>query len=568
MAATEGDLNIELGAKLNKLERGLKKAEGEFKKYANTVNQESRKTASSMEGAFTSSLTKIGGAMAAAFSVQQLVQFGKEAVDLAAKAEGIEAAFNRLNRPDLLNNLREATRGTVTDVELMRQAVRAQNFQVPLEKLATFFEFATKRAAQTGESVDYLVNSIIDGIGRKSTLVLDNLGISAARLQEEVKKVGDFGLAAGNIIAEELGKAGDVALTSAQQIAAFNSELENTKKEIGEELIPLQLEWNKAVLGGVKGFKELGSFLSNFTWRPIALTAENFDKLEKAMGRTLSTQEKATIRANGFNEEQRALIETQATAESRFKQALVVMRQMTEGYVSLEEESNKRSDALDNEKKKVEELTAAEKERILNLRELQLLNQQATRISAGPITSPEIGRPTLDPDDMSDMLNEFLDRDLLRFENLDEASNLFFENLNTSLNRSMMLVNNFGGALNQAFTTGLENGLSFGDALKQMFEDLAKQMAAALLTALALRIALSFIPGVGQALTFGQLFQNQLGLGPLLNAVRSGGGGGLAGGMSGKMQISGVIRGSDIVLSTERSLSRRTRQTGTNGLIG
>ena len=86
---------------------------------------------------------------------------------------------------------------------MIKQAVRASNFKVPLNQLATFFEFATKRAAQTGESVDYLVNSIIDGIGRKSTLVMDNLGISATELQAEIKKVGDFGQAAEETLLDQ-----------------------------------------------------------------------------------------------------------------------------------------------------------------------------------------------------------------------------------------------------------------------------------------------------------------------------------------------------------------------------
>lgn len=186
---------------------------------------------------FSKSMASVGGVIAAAFSVQAVVNFGKEAVMLAAKAEGVEAAFAKLDQPGLLEGLRKATRGTVTDLELMRQAVRAENFKVPLNQLAIFFEFATKRAAQTGESVDYLVNSIIDGIGRKSTLVMDNLGISAAQLQAEIKKTGDFGQAAGNIIQEELAKAGDVATTSAQKIEGLTTAWTNLQTEVGKKLL-------------------------------------------------------------------------------------------------------------------------------------------------------------------------------------------------------------------------------------------------------------------------------------------------------------------------------------------
>jgi hypothetical protein len=180
--------------------------------------------------------TKLGGAIAGAFAVGAVVNFGKEAMNLAGIAEGVSEAFMRLNNPQLLESLRKATRGTVNDLELMKAAVKAKNFKVPLDKLATFFEFATKRAAQTGESVDFLVDSLVNGIGRKSALVLDNLGISASELQQEIKKTGDFGKAAGNIIERELKKAGDVTTTSAQKTASWKASIDNLQIAIGTEL--------------------------------------------------------------------------------------------------------------------------------------------------------------------------------------------------------------------------------------------------------------------------------------------------------------------------------------------
>ena len=264
-----GTLKYIIGAKTTDLERGLKKSEGQVNSFSRNI-----------QSGVTKAMTKVGGAIAAAFAVERISAFISESVKLAAQAEGVEAAFNRLNQPGLLNNLRTATRGTIDDLTLMRQAVRAENFKVPLEQLATFFEFATKRSAQTGESVDYLVNSIIDGIGRKSTLVMDNLGISATELQEEIKKVGDFGEAAGNIIDRELGKMGEVALTTAQKMQQVNAELANTKTEFGQLIMPITVklledanfqlgqinrtikEFNKGET--LDGFKRLGSLLAQY----------------------------------------------------------------------------------------------------------------------------------------------------------------------------------------------------------------------------------------------------------------------------------------------------------------
>lgn len=191
----------------------------------------------------TNSLKNLGKAFLGAFAVeaviQKTVQLVGESIKLAQAAEGVKKAFARLNDPNLLNELRKATRGTVSDVMLMQAAVRAQNFKIPLQQLGTYFDFARQRARDTGQSVDFLVNSIIDGIGRKSTLVLDNLGLSASEIQAEFAKTGDLAVAVGNIIQREMGEAGDATKSAADKIDTYNVAIENLKTELGEKLLPV-----------------------------------------------------------------------------------------------------------------------------------------------------------------------------------------------------------------------------------------------------------------------------------------------------------------------------------------
>lgn len=195
-------------------------------------------------GSLTESLKKMAVGLGIAFSAQQVIQFGKEAVKLAASAEGVERAFRRIGSPEILAGLRKATRGTVTDLQLMQNAVKASNFQIPLDQLASLFAFAQARARETGESVDYLVDSIILGIGRKSPLILDNLGISAVALREkfngisaEAASVGDIAKAVGEIATAEMAKMGNQADTTADQLAQLNVVFSNIQKTSGEALI-------------------------------------------------------------------------------------------------------------------------------------------------------------------------------------------------------------------------------------------------------------------------------------------------------------------------------------------
>lgn len=183
---------------------------------------------------FISGLGIGGGIQLAGMAGGAIRGFLEDASRLAAEVEGVSRAFNALNQPDLLDKLRDSTKGTLSDLELMKQAVNYNNFGLPVEKLASALEFARRRAADTGQSVDYLVNSLVNGIARQSPLILDNLGLNVKRVRDEFQKTGNFALAAFNIIEEESKKAGEDLDTFAQKQARLNAQIENQQAAIGE----------------------------------------------------------------------------------------------------------------------------------------------------------------------------------------------------------------------------------------------------------------------------------------------------------------------------------------------
>src|SRR5690606_11654163 len=117
--------------------------------------------------------------------------------------------------------------GTVSDLELMKQAVQFRNFGLPIEQLATMLEFARMRAQETGQSIDYMVNSIVTGVARKSIMIIDNLGISAERVRDAMKETGDFASAVALIIQQDMAAAGDTFDTTADKLARITAELDN-----------------------------------------------------------------------------------------------------------------------------------------------------------------------------------------------------------------------------------------------------------------------------------------------------------------------------------------------------
>lgn len=228
---------------IDRLEKELKQLQAQGKSSSKDIESNFEKTSSSLISQFS----KVGAALGVAFGAAELVSFGKEAVKLASQMEGVERAFKRIggaNSGNLLKGLRDATRGTVSDLVLMQKSVQASNFKIPLENLASLFKFAQARARETGESVEYLTNSIVLGIGRKSPLILDNLGISAVELRTRLKgvgveaaNVGDIAQIIGDIAQEELAKMGDQADTTADKFAKMQTSWENFKLEFGTFLI-------------------------------------------------------------------------------------------------------------------------------------------------------------------------------------------------------------------------------------------------------------------------------------------------------------------------------------------
>lgn len=207
------------------LDAATKSAFG-FNKAIQEQGNFAQSTAGKFGGLFNAVRTVLGAVI-----VRQVANVTLEMARLSGQTEGVKTAFERAFPGSfaLLQQLRQATRGAVTDFELMQRTLQATNLGLEVQSLPRLFEFAAIRAQQTGESVDYLVDSIVRGIGRKSPLILDNLGISAVRLKEkfngaalEAQSVGDVTKAVSEIAEEEMAKMGGFVETAATSVDQLN----------------------------------------------------------------------------------------------------------------------------------------------------------------------------------------------------------------------------------------------------------------------------------------------------------------------------------------------------------
>ena len=249
----------------DKLQKQLTKVNGrmhELRESAKGLKESflDETTFSFLKGSVFVKLGELVGQVAS-YAVGKVKEIVNEGIEMAKSADGITHAFERLNRPDILDKLREATHGTVNDVELMKAAVQAKDFRLPLDQLGKYLEFAQLKAQQTGQSVDYMTNSIITGLGRKSLMILDNLGLSAAQVKEEMAKGGDMATAVGRIIEKQLAAQGEHYETAAEREQRAIVDVQNAQKELGDEMLPLAEKgsnmWQRIQVSALKFFTYL-----------------------------------------------------------------------------------------------------------------------------------------------------------------------------------------------------------------------------------------------------------------------------------------------------------------------
>ena len=516
----------------------------------------------------------LGGVIGASFAVDAIRQFASEAIDLAMTAEGVSAAFNKLNDPLALDRLREATAGTISDLRLMQLAVDAKNFRIPMDVLAKGLEFAQRRAIDTGKSIDYLVDSFVTGLGRESVKILDNLGISAIELNAKTEELGSMTAAVGVIMDEAFAEAGPRIETATMKVQQQRAEIENLKTEIGEGLMPVY-----------EGFLSLANKALKATIAapdPFAVD----EKDEEALKRQLANLD-ARIKKNDENLKRAPKHSTYLKNVTRLEeyrtQTIAALNAKLEEKKELEMiESGERArlDAEAEKERKAKALAEAIEAYNLKLQDV-IPNIQKARYETDQLFKPDgfdgdLLAKQLGFDEVNMELEEIA-------ETAEESSFVFdhsFRKMIETLGKYRDEVMLVGAIVKRSFEAAfvpldqLEEGETRLMRFREVFVQQMTQMAAALLAtaaaALVLSLILSSIFGAGKAgmalfgksgMKFGDLFQGIFGgIGGMSGfGFNNGLGGNQQGG--GGIEIFGRLYGSDILISNEKANRERSRYT-------
>jgi len=226
-------------------------------------------------GGLTQTASKLNGMLAGALTVSALkatFEFGK----MGAKAKDTEDAFNSMTKnigvdgKKLINDLREVSRGTVKETDLMKQSNQAMLLMGKdiSSSLPGMMEIARAAAKATGQDANFMFESLVTGMGRGSKLMLDNLGIIV-----DVDKANEK-------YARSLGKQASQLTDAEKKQAFYNETLEKGRiivKNVGAD-----------TENAIDSYKQLETSIANITEDLAMITAKviapTVKSLEHAMG--------------------------------------------------------------------------------------------------------------------------------------------------------------------------------------------------------------------------------------------------------------------------------------------
>lgn len=197
--ANLGTLNIKVKTELDnatkafeELDRRVKSADGSFKKINATVTLFEAKAKQAKETTKVLGEVALGSALAVA-GLGKAFQMASE----GARTLSAQAFFEKSAKD--IQSYRAAVNGMVSDSNLMKKANLADSMGIDEKTFKKLAGVAQVAALKTGQSFEYMFDSIIVGTARASRLLLDNLGIIVSVEQANINYAKSIGVASDKV---------------------------------------------------------------------------------------------------------------------------------------------------------------------------------------------------------------------------------------------------------------------------------------------------------------------------------------------------------------------------------
>lgn len=229
----------------------------------------------------------------------------------AQKFDEVRLSFGKLaasqgkDAEKMLQSMRDLSKGTIADMELMKQANQALLLGLPVDRFSDMVNIARSASKATGQSMQFMLESITTGLGRGSKLMLDNLGIvfkledaydeyakslgkTAAELTEAEKKQAFINKAL-EVGLENSKKVSDDSLTLADRYERLRAKANNLSISLGKALGPafqFVLEQGEKLFNNIELWVESSSAVDFFKFmtKGLLFVKEGFIGLGETIG--------------------------------------------------------------------------------------------------------------------------------------------------------------------------------------------------------------------------------------------------------------------------------------------
>lgn len=182
-----------------------------------------------------------------------------DSVQQAARVEGLRTAFEGVadSAEDMLAQLRKGSMGMVEDAKLMENYNLAAQLvsKTFADQLPQAMQYLSKVASATGQDMDYMMNSLVRGVGRLSPMILDNLAIQVDLSESYEAYADSIGKSVDELTREEQQTAvmnqvmiklaqntaamPDVTDTAAASFASLRTVMANLRTQIDKAFLPI-----------------------------------------------------------------------------------------------------------------------------------------------------------------------------------------------------------------------------------------------------------------------------------------------------------------------------------------
>ncbi len=542
MANTIGELNVEIGAKLDKLELALRRVETK-------VGQSAKKTESVAKGRFG----KVASIIKNAFAIGAIIQFERKIIELGSEFQKFEAVLTTaLGSGSLAEGAMASIQAFASKTpfsvrELTDAFVKLTNqgFKPTENEMRQLGDLA----ASTGKSFDQLAEGIIDAqVGEFERLkefgirasqqgdqvtftfkgVTTTVDKTAGAIREYITALGDAEGVSGSMNAisktlggsiSNMGDSFDALLVSLSDVQGFLPVVFNGMSDLAT------MAEASIRAGGLLGFAEI-QHAQQMGQSTFERYIKNFDDLVEKYGSSEAAMEAMEKAANNLEQTASDSNEIHAsTTLQLLEQAKAIRRAMVELT-----ELNQAEDAAN--KKRMEAAMAAAHQALETKKLNDELDKYLNRLKEAEkfkeIPLGDLADIGLEPEE----------------EVLDDATKSL-DQYTAGLAFAASAAETFGGVLQSSFEAALIGGENFFDVFKKALKDMIARLAAAALTAAALAAVISTFTGLG----FGQTFKTTF-LGDPSKGTT-----GTAGGLGGF-----ILSGIDLATSINRT-QRTTRRT-------